>query len=89
MKVELKKYLGRYEHLSGGKEWKDLCVSYGLMKEESKINQDNQEEEEGTNNIDLGNEEEGTCEEDTAKIDDEEGKQVMEEGAVEAVNENE
>lgn len=87
MKVELKKYLGRYEHLSGGKEWKDLCVSYRLMKEESKINQDNQEE--GTNNIDLDNEEEGTREEDTAKIDDEEGKQVMEEGAVEAVNENE
>lgn len=86
MKVELKKYLGRYEHLSGGKEWKDLCVSYGLMKEESKINQDNQEE--GTNNIDMDNEGEGTCEEDTAKIDDEEeGKQVMEEGAVEAVNE--
>ncbi|CAI9105135.1 OLC1v1003993C1 [Oldenlandia corymbosa var. corymbosa] len=44
VKVELKKYIGRHGHLSEEKEWKDLCVSFGLRKEESSnISQDNQE----------------------------------------------
>lgn len=36
MKVELKKYVARNEHdLGDEKEWKDLSVSYGLIKDES------------------------------------------------------
>lgn len=45
-KVELKKYLGRHEYLCGEKEWKDLCISYGLMKEEEAIEGHNNKEEE-------------------------------------------
>lgn len=41
MKVELKKYLGRQEHLLEEKEWKDLSISYGLVKDESFVNQEN------------------------------------------------
>lgn len=37
MKVELKKYVARHEqYLGEEKEWKDLCVRYGLIKDESR-----------------------------------------------------
>ncbi|KAL3518360.1 hypothetical protein ACH5RR_020949 [Cinchona calisaya] len=47
IKVELKKYLARHDYLSGEKEWKDLSISYGLLKEEINLCKEN--EEEGTN----------------------------------------
>lgn len=33
--LELKRYLRRHKHLSEGKEWKEVCFSYGLLKDES------------------------------------------------------
>ncbi|XP_060168812.1 uncharacterized protein LOC132599454 [Lycium barbarum] len=32
--LELKKYLRRHKYLSEGKEWKEVCFSYGLLKNE-------------------------------------------------------
>lgn len=32
--LELKKYLRRHKHLSEGKEWKEVCFSYGILKDE-------------------------------------------------------
>ncbi|KAG5578115.1 hypothetical protein H5410_058249 [Solanum commersonii] len=32
--LELKRYLRRHKHLSEGKEWKEVCFSYGLLKDE-------------------------------------------------------
>lgn len=47
MKVELKKYVARHEqYLGEEKEWKDLCVRYGLIKDESRGKECCQEEEE-------------------------------------------
>lgn len=32
--LELKRYLRRHKNLSEGKEWKEVCFSYGLLKDE-------------------------------------------------------
>ncbi|CAN4119373.1 unnamed protein product [Withania somnifera] len=32
--LELKRYLRRHKHLSEGEEWKEVCYSYGLLKDE-------------------------------------------------------
>lgn len=86
IKVELKKYLGRHEYLSGEKEWKDLSVSYGLMKEESNVCHNSNEEEtiEG-----LNNKEEETIEDSghPRNTHDEQEKQIMEPVAGEPGNE--
>lgn len=35
LRVELKKYLVRHEHLNAQNEWRDVSLSYGLLKEDS------------------------------------------------------
>ncbi|KAH6757739.1 hypothetical protein C2S51_038667 [Perilla frutescens var. frutescens] len=63
LRVELKKYLARHEHLNEEVEWKKLSVSYGLMKEESCTNGEdikaaslhNHEDEDLPNQIAQGN----------------------------------
>ncbi|XP_022995529.1 uncharacterized protein LOC111491034 [Cucurbita maxima] len=35
LKVELKRYLTRHEHLSMNTEWKDVSLSYGLLQDEN------------------------------------------------------
>ncbi|CDP02193.1 unnamed protein product [Coffea canephora] len=74
-KVELKKYLGQHEYLSGEKEWKDLFISYGLMKEESNLCHNNKEEEAIEDSDHPGN------------TRDEQEKQIMEPAAGEPGNE--
>lgn len=45
MRVELKKYLGRHDHLNAGVEWRKVRVSYGLVKEKGcRIGDDDVEE---------------------------------------------
>ncbi|KAL8496717.1 hypothetical protein ACS0TY_020406 [Phlomoides rotata] len=40
IRVDLKKYLSRHEYLNVEEDWRKLCVSYGLMKEESPANRE-------------------------------------------------
>lgn len=35
LKVELKRYLTRHEHLSMNTEWKDVSLTYGLLQDEN------------------------------------------------------
>ncbi|XP_057954714.1 uncharacterized protein LOC131148804 [Malania oleifera] len=34
LRIELKRYLGRHQYLSAAREWREVSVSYGLVKEE-------------------------------------------------------
>ncbi|GMN24657.1 hypothetical protein TIFTF001_000653 [Ficus carica] len=34
LRFELKRYLARNGHLAGQTEWKEVCISYGILEEE-------------------------------------------------------
>ncbi|XP_016502170.1 uncharacterized protein LOC107820402 [Nicotiana tabacum] len=80
--LELKRYLRRHKHLSEGKEWKEVCFSYGILKDEG-----SSEDNIGNINKNKSNELECTIEKEEEEESKDLNQEVTEDGVTQLGNE--